>query len=426
MPGHVPARSLLRVGKIVSGCQSRSRLQRLAPFLSYLLASVVAVSSCAMPPAVITATSGDADLARLLDALRTKARQPALAAAIVKDGKIQAAAAVGRRRLGTDNWVTVHDRFLIGSCGKAFTATLAALLVEEGRLRWDETVRDVFPDVPMGTEYQGMTLEQLLSHRAGLLKSFVADLKPTRRYTATQGRLAYLEQVVETKLLHPPGAGLFYSNAGYIIAGAMMERVSGQEFTELMAEKVFRPWNLKTAAYGPAAAKDPESQPWGHRWNEKSRRLESRQTDDAHWVDPAGNISLSIGDWAEFVMRHIHRASVSGQNALREETLRRLHTPPDTVSWMYDRDYFEFWNKEMGWPLNSANYALGWFVTRGPDGETCLHHEGTTQGFQAAVYLAPSQGDAILLATNGRLGHRPLHQAAKRLKEAYGLNIALP
>jgi CubicO group peptidase (beta-lactamase class C family) len=74
-------------------------------------------------PAPVTQDSGDTDLAELLNSIRLEERLPGLAAAIIVDGKIHSMAAVGTRKIGTENWVTVNDKFMIGSCGKAFTAT---------------------------------------------------------------------------------------------------------------------------------------------------------------------------------------------------------------------------------------------------------------------------------------------------------------
>ena len=104
---------------------------------------------CAATSAPVTDKSGDSDFAQLLETIRQKEKLPALAASVIINGNIYAIAAVGTREYGTDNWVTSDDKFLIGSGGKAFTATLAAMLIEEGDLRWDTTVRDVFPDLEM-------------------------------------------------------------------------------------------------------------------------------------------------------------------------------------------------------------------------------------------------------------------------------------
>ena len=83
---------------------------------------------CATAPAPILPRSGDSDLAELLESIRVQERLPALAAAIVLDSKIYAAAAVGTRKPNTNNWVSVDDKFLIATCSKAFTATLSAVL----------------------------------------------------------------------------------------------------------------------------------------------------------------------------------------------------------------------------------------------------------------------------------------------------------
>ncbi len=192
-------------------------------------------------------------LARLLEKRRIAANQPALAAAVVVGGKIKAAAAVGTRKYGTRNWVTVDDNFIIGSCGKALTSTVAALMVDEGMLRWDTTIGNVFPSLESSDAFRNISLMQLLSHSAGLPKSFMADLKRSVSYTPTAGRLVYLSQIAQTELHHPPGTVKFYSNTGYILAGLMMEVVSGKEFNELMSMKLFKPLNLATAGYGAPA-----------------------------------------------------------------------------------------------------------------------------------------------------------------------------
>ena len=102
---------------------------------------------CASAPAPISTRSGDTDLAELLESIRVKERLPALAAAIIIDGKIYATAAVGTRKAKTNNWVTVDDKFLIASCSKAFTATLGAVLIEKGYLDWNTTLKEAYPDI---------------------------------------------------------------------------------------------------------------------------------------------------------------------------------------------------------------------------------------------------------------------------------------
>jgi len=185
-------------------------------------------------PAPVTRGSGDSELAEVLNSIRLAEGLPGLAAAIIVDGKTFSTAAVGTRKIGTENWVTVDDKFLIGSCGKAFTATLVGVLVDEGSLNWHTNLKDVFPDLRMLPEYETITMAMLLSHRAGLPKNFIAKLDSNRPTTPMGGRTQFVEQIVQTPLLNPPGRVMLYSNAGYVLAGAMMEKMTAQSFETLM------------------------------------------------------------------------------------------------------------------------------------------------------------------------------------------------
>ena len=182
---------------------------------------------CATAPAPILPRSGDSDLAGLLESIRVKERLPALAAAIIIDGKIYATAAVGTRKAKTNNWVTVDDKFLIASCSKAFTATLGAVLIEKGYLDWNTTLKEAYPSISMRSEYENITLIQLLSHRAGLpewiyhvssknVTDQFIDNWWTDRDTPVKMRDEYLKETVEQNLADSPGESVFYSNSGYL------------------------------------------------------------------------------------------------------------------------------------------------------------------------------------------------------------------
>ena len=378
------------------------------------------------PSAPVLDQSGNKDLALLLEKMRRKAGQPALAGVVIVDGNIKAIAAVGTRKVGTENWVTIRDRFIIGSCGKAFTATLAAIIVEEGYLNWDTTLRDVFKKIPMRPEYENLRFQQLLSHRAGLVKSFLADLDSSKTFTWTSGRMAYLSQLSQLPPPYAAGEVIFYSNAGYILAGLMMEQVSGIEFMKLMSEKVFNPLGLSSAGYGPPAESERRSQPWGHYREKFSWSLKATLKDDQLYTTPAGNVVLTMEDWARFIIEHMPSVKPKSRPLLNTVTLKKLHTPEDDPNWGYDQDYFNFWQKELGWPLTASNYALGWYITKTSDGTDVLNHGGTSRAFQAVVFMSPTKRHAILLATNSRLGNIHIFRTAVAINEMYELGIKLP
>ena len=380
---------------------------------------------CATAPAPILPRSGDSDLAGLLESIRVKERLPALASAIIIDGKIYAAAAVGTRKSNTDNWVTVDDTFLIASCSKAFTATLAAVLVQKGYLGWNTTFREAYPDLDMRSEYENITLIQLLSHRAGLpewighltsknLTPQFMDKWWNDRQSPVTMRAKYVKETVKQRLADKPGHSIYYSNSGYLMAGAMLEKIMGKPFEQLMTEELFNPLGLHTAGFGPPVKLDPENQPVGH--SGVSRTVHPGDFPD--YMVPTAVIHISIQDWAKFILLHLgidENAAV----ALDANTLRTLHSPPDSATWRSSAE-------EKGYGIPSLNYALGWYTLDIDNKEGLLWHPGGNTGFIAQVVVDPERKNAVLLATNVRASHNHLFKAINRIKTHYSLIADLP
>src|SRR5262249_44376275 len=111
-------------------------------------------------PAPAAGPDGARNLNETLEAIRRKFKLPALVAAVIQKGKIAGLGAVGVRRAGHAERVTLEDRFHIGSCTKSMTATLCAILIEQGKLRWDTTIAESFPDLAdkIRPEYRSVTL----------------------------------------------------------------------------------------------------------------------------------------------------------------------------------------------------------------------------------------------------------------------------
>src|SRR2546430_10229294 len=121
---------------------------------------------------------------------------PAIAAGVMKEGRLLALGAAGVRKAGTDAVVTRDDKFHIGSDTKAMTATLAAMLVGEGKLRWNQTLSEVFPEraAKMDAGYRPVTLEMLLTHRAGMAHD--SHDYGARNDPVTVQRLKYLDATI--------------------------------------------------------------------------------------------------------------------------------------------------------------------------------------------------------------------------------------
>jgi len=388
-------------------------------------------------PAPVTQESGDANFAELLNSIRLEERLPGLAAGIIIDGKLHSAAAVGVREVGTDNWLTVNDKFLIGSCTKAFTATTAAILVEEGRLSWQTTIRDAFPDLNMLPEYENITIQQLLSHRAGLptnlkegttwLTDYGFDKK--RGSTPEILRLQYLEKTVQNKLISPPGKVIHYSNSGYLLAGAILEKIAGRTYEELLEEKIITPLDLTTAGYGPPAALEPTSQPWGHYWDKSKNSFAALKVDYPNFFAPIGYLHMSIKDWAKFIIMHLNSDPSNEAKLLKSSSLQFLHTPPDSAEW--DFSFKEkMGSKFFGYGYLNSNYALGWFTKEKDKGYDLIYHGGRGLAFNAMVLANLKTKNAILLVTNTEVSHvHPTVQSLlmiKKIREHYSKQVELP
>jgi len=320
-----------------------------------------------------------------LEAIRKKYNLPALAVVVVKDGRICERAAVGVRELGDATPVTTNDVFHLGSCTKSMTATVAAMLIEQGKLRWDTTIGEVFPEWKgkMNKQFEAVTVEQLLQHRGGLPgepPSAAWKRAWEEKGTPTQQRLEFIQAVLAEPPAAAPGTKMIYSNQGYAIVGAMLEKITGRDYESLMVEKLFKPLHMDTAGFGPPGTIGEVDEPWGH-----VRKFFMRipiQLDNPPAIAPAGRVHCSLDDLARFVMFHLGNNT---NGLLKPATLARLHTPPAGAA------------VDSPW----ENYACGWVVLQRDwaDG-TALMHNGSNTMWYIVMWLAPKKNFAVIAATN--------------------------
>ena len=320
------------------------------------------------------------NLNEVLEPLRAHNKVPALTAAVVVDGKLKGVGAVGIRKGGSPTPVKGTDLWHIGSCTKPMTATLIAMNVEKRKLQWDTTIGDALRDLrdSMHPSYRDVTLDQLLTHRAGL--SAQADTKLWEEAWASRAapmdqRLDFVKGTLAKEPESTPGTKYNYSNQSYAVAGVMLERIVGQPWETLMREQLFKPLLMTSSGFGVPGTIGQIDQPWGHKW--KNGKLEPQQQDNPAAIAPAAAVHCSIWDFSRFAMFHLHGAR--GQSALlKPETFTRLHTPPA------GQDY------AMGWGRQDRTWA---------DGYTLSHAGSNTLNF-ALIWIAPKIKFAAVSATN--------------------------
>ena len=349
---------------------------------------------------IATSAVAQPSLDALLEPFLARYQIPALAAAVVQDGNIVAAGAVGTRKAGAKVPVTLNDRFHLGSDTKAMTALLVAMLVEEGKLRWDATVAEVFPELagPMDQRLRRVTLEQLLSHTSGIPSDndVFADLLGKSLFqdgNLDELRYWLVQQWSTQPLESEPGTTFAYANMNYTIAGAIIERVGGKTWDELITERVFTPLGLGSAGLGPQATVGKIDAPLGH--------VVIGGTTKAFLAGPNGDNPLIIGPAGIAHMSVLDFARWAGWNAgegkrepklIQPAALKKLHRP--VISMPERKD------AAPGTPTR-GKYALGWgelSVDWAP--EPLIYHGGSNQKNLAHIWLEPRHDFAMVLVTN--------------------------
>ncbi len=263
-------------------------------------------------PALLVAQQPPA-LQPLLDGLRTKAGVPALAAAVVRDGKIVAVAVSGVRELGKPEPVTLADRWVVGSCTKPMTRLLLSRLAQAGKLRFDQPLAEAFPGVPMQAAYAKATVADLLRHTTGLPAYTRITPKLTPIVFELKGEPRSMRDRFAAHVLMEPPAGepgrFLYSNAGFSLLGNLAERAGGKPWEDLMGQEVFGPLGMKSAVIGLAAAQAAGPLPTGHAREDAGFTVARSGPPLAGLFAPAGGAVLTIEDFARFALA---QAAVEG------------------------------------------------------------------------------------------------------------------
>lgn len=359
-----------------------------------LSACILFVASCREPrPVPLQSTSSvtphpEVSLEQTLERIRKQHDLPGLAAAIVHGDKDASIAVTGLRRLGAPDKLEREDRFHIASCTKSMTATLAAILVREGRLQWTSRLVDVVPELrdTLRAEYRSATLEQLLAHAARMPAytqfgpSRLEELKALPG-SPTEQRLAFLRSVLSSEPPNTASGDAAYSNVGYTAAAAMMERATGEPWERLLMERLVKPLGMASVGFGwPATARTPE-QPRGH-LRSSAGQVVAQPLDDSYVLPvvfwPAGAVNSSIGDLARYAADHLN--GLRGRRALLPRAdYERLHR---TLSG------------------EAAGFTLGWGVRKDPKRGVVHYGAGSGGTFFVRIFIVPDLDTAIVVASN--------------------------
>ncbi len=315
----------------------------------------------------------------LLQTLRAKAQTPAMGAAWKRTDRPLGLLVDGLRSSEGTQVVTADDQWHWGSITKSMTATLVARLVEAGVVTWQTSVGSVLgakvPD--MQAAYKDATFLHLLSHRAGLQPNI--DILHLAGYTRDSlpdvkpERLKYATEALAQPPVGPLAAQMVYSNNGYIIAGVMLETITGQAWEELITKHVFAPLQLASAGFGAPGHAGQIDQPLGHIAAGDKRQPAlvgpGAVNDNPVALGPAGRVHMNLRDMITYLSAHRDEPGAF----LKPASWQTLHTPPF-----------------------GGNYALGWIVR--PDG--ALWHNGSNTLWYGEILVDKKAGVVCAVAGN--------------------------
>jgi len=343
---------------------------------SVLTVLALPMVGCAESPKQVR--SDDQAVVEILQPIRERHAMPALAAAVVTSRGITSIGAVGVRKAGTDTRVTLDDKWHLGSNTKAMTAMLIADLVEDGLVSWDSTLAEVFPEDAENFHeaFRTVTLRQLLSHHAGL----PANLDWAR--IAQQGSLAQqrtevLKLATTAQPASVPGSTYLYSNLGYVVAGAVAEKVTRQPWEDAIRERIFTPLGMKSVGFGGVGTVGELDQPWPHMADGRPASGNGPEVDNPHVMAAAGGVHCTLSDWCAFIVDQL-KGSRGDRALLGADAYEALQSP-----------------------AFGGNYAFGWVVTSRPwAGGKALSHAGSNTLNFANVWVAPVRDFAVVVCVN--------------------------
>jgi CubicO group peptidase (beta-lactamase class C family) len=350
-----------------------------------LIAVAAALAGATAPPSDLDAWVGRA--MREFDV-------PGVAVAIVKDGQTVLRRGYGVRRLGDAAKVDEHTLFGIASNSKAFTATALAMLVDEGKIAWDDPVQKHLPSFAMYDPYvsRELTVRDLLCHRSGLGLGagdllFWPDTDVTREQVVAAAR--YIRPATSLRSKYA------YNNLMFVVAGEVVRAVAGKPWDDFIHERIFSPLGMTesqitTLGFRPG---DNVAAPHSRGWRLEGTLTPIPATKDQTWAAAAG-IKSNLTDLTKWVSAHLAQGKANGRQIWSEKAEYEMWSPQTII------------NVSQGGsaalrPLrpNFSAYGLG-FSLRDYKGRKIVSHGGALTGMLTTIYMVPQENLGIVVLTN--------------------------
>lgn len=329
---------------------------------------------------------------------------PGVAIAVVKDDKIVFAKGYGVREIGKPDRVDERTIFAIGSSSKAFTAAAIAMLVDEGKLKWDDPATKYLPGFqlydPVVT--REMTVRDLLTHRIGLERG------DALWYATDMNRDEILRRIRYLKPSSSMRSKFGYQNIMYLAAGQIVPSVTGKTWDDFLRERIFMPLGMNSTGTSISALKSANDVAAPHsKFDEQVTAIPYRMIDN---IGPAGSINSNVVDMAQWVRLQLNNGTYQGKQLISLANINEMQSPQTIIR-------LEGSMKTLYPEAHFLNYGMGWFLSD-YRGRKMVEHGGSIDGMRGLVAMIPEEkiGVVILANLSGTTVSVPL---AYRIFDAY-------
>ncbi len=308
---------------------------------------------------------------------------PGMAVGIVKDGEIIYARGFGEKKLNSGDPVNQHTLFGIASVSKNMTAAALAILVDEGKLHWDDRITDHIPWFELSDPWVSsqVTVRDLLTHRVGVGRMLGNRLQ----FMTSESRDEVLYRMRYMDFEAPFRYQSVYSNVMYSLAGQLIEYIEGVSWDEFLMTRLFGPLGMTNTLTSITQIETGAN--IAHPHQEIKGELRSIQWRNWDNAGPAGGVISSVYDVCQWLLMQLGDAGKYRDTTLiSTRQMNSIHRPQ--IALPSGNPYAE-----------QASYGLGWRISD-YQGVRLISHGGATDGFNTSVYMAPEHQLGIVVVTN--------------------------
>lgn len=309
---------------------------------------------------------------------------PGLAIVIVKDSQVIWQEGLGLRSIDSKDSIDLHSVFRIASLSKGFAPILAGILIDEGKLDWDDKVIDYVPQLKLkdAQATRDLSIRHLLSHTTGLPRHTYSNLL---NQSVPYDKI--LSMLKEVDVAHPVGTYYNYQNVAYSLIGDVVQKITGKSYQNLLLAKVLQPLEMTDASvtYEGITKEHNIAYPHTLRTNGYTRKEISKKY---YSVAPAAGVNASISDMTNWLYLLLGKYP----EIIQPNTLQEILSPQVEVC-TCERN-LRSWK-----PLKKAAYGLGWRILN-YKGMEVIYHGGYVNGYRAEIAFDPKEKIGVAILSN--------------------------